>query len=732
MDLRGRRLSGRILGLLLTALVIHSVVAATITPFDNAPAAQVVQRILPAQHAQISLLAVDGHGSERFVVRAEHGRIVIEGSSPVALLAGVEIYLEQVAHVSVGWPGDSLRYLPARLPLPTASIHREAVVPHRFALNDTDDGYADAYLDWPGWEHKIDLLALHGINEVFMPVGSEEVYRRSFREFGYSDAEIRGWIPTPAHQPWWLLQNMSAFNAPESPQLYARRTTLAQKILARLRQLGMTPVLPGYFGSVPPGFAERQPDARLVPQGIWAGFQRPDWLDPRQPLFDKIAAVFYRHQRELFGDTGMYKMDLLHEGGSAGEVPVQDAARHVMAALQVAHPGATWVLLGWQHNPPAAVIDAVGSQHLFVVDGLSDRYDGLDREKDWKGVPYAFGSIPNFGGHTSLGANVGVWAQRFPLWRSKPHSALRGLAYLPEGSGFDPAAFAFFTQLAWQAQAVDPQAWFASYAGYRYGGIDPHAAAAWRLLAATAYAMPSGEWSEPHDNLFAARPDLDARKAAHWSPELPRYDMQAFAGALGELLQVAPALRGSSAYRHDLVDIARQALSNRSRTLLPQIKQAYQAGNRARFHALTGEWMEDMHLLDRLLGSDPDFLLGGWEAHARAAAADAAETAQLVYDQRSLITHWGDRAGADQGELHDYANRELSGLVDGLYARRWQTYFDALDRALATHEPPEAIDWFALEQAWSRSVAGYPTAASGDAYRLAGEVAHQLGIAWPD
>ena len=100
---------------------------------------------------------------------------MVAGTSPGVLLTGVEIYLERVAHVSIGWPGDSLARLPAVLPSPPSRIERRAVVPDRYALNDTGDGYSNAYLDWPGWEHKIDLLALHGINEVFMPIGTEEV-----------------------------------------------------------------------------------------------------------------------------------------------------------------------------------------------------------------------------------------------------------------------------------------------------------------------------------------------------------------------------------------------------------------------------------------------------------------------------------------------------------------------------------------------------------------------------
>ncbi|MDO1530085.1 alpha-N-acetylglucosaminidase [Fulvimonas sp. R45] len=701
-------------------------------PFDTAPAREALQRLLPRQQAQFALVALDrGQGADRFEVHGTPGHIVVAGTSPAVILTGVEAYLEQAAHVGIGWPGDSLSRLPATLPAPAATIARRAVVPDRYALNDTDDGYSNAYLDWPAWERKIDRLALHGIDEVFMPVGTEEVYRRTFRDFGYSDAEIRAWIPATAHQPWWLLQNMSGFDAPVSPQQYARRVALARKIVARLRVLGMVPVFPGYFGTVPDGFATKHPGAKLVPQGMWVGFRRPGWLDPRDPLYAKIAADFYRQQQALFGDGTMYKMDLLHEGGRAGDVPVADAARGVMRALQAAHPGARWVLLGWQHNPLPAVLDAVDHQHLLIVDGLSDRYDGLDRERDWHGVPYAFGSIPNFGGHSTLGANAGVWLKRFAAWRDKPGSKLRGIAWMPEASGIDPAAFALFTALAWEPVPHDGAAWFKAYADNRYGGADAHAEAAWRILGTTAYAMPSGEWSEPQDSLFNARPSLDVDTAASWSPPAMRYDGQRFDRSLCELLQVAPALRETSAYRYDLVDVARQALANRARVLLPQVRAAYVAKDAARLHALDAAWLDDMMLLDRLLASDPDFLLGHWLAPARAAAGNGAEAAQFDDDQRTLITLWGGRQGADEGGLHDYANRELSGLVSGLYAPRWRRFFASLEQSLATGKSPAKIDWYAMEHAWAVSRTQEPTTPQGDPWQLASAVAQRLGTCKP-
>ncbi|MFD7326352.1 alpha-N-acetylglucosaminidase [Streptomyces sp. NPDC059875] len=702
----------------------HVAGRSTVAPaFDSAPARASLRRLLSSRSAQFTLVAVEQPASgDYFSVSGTPGAIRVRGTSPATLLTGVGWYLEHVAGVDIGWPGDSLGRLPATLPAVGGEVTRSATVPHRYALNDTDEGYSGAYRDFATYRHEIDLMALHGVNEVFVPTGAEYTYYRALQQFGYDAAELRGWIPGPAHQGWWLLQNMSGFAGPVSEQLIEARAALGRRIADHLRSLGMTPVLPGFFGTVPPGFAARNPGAVTVPQGRWVGFDRPDWLDPTGPVFDRLAAAYYLIQQRQFGDSSMFKIDLLHEGGIPGPVDVAGAAGAVQRALEAAHPGATWVMLGWQRNPTAAVLSGVDRSRVLIVDGLSDRYDGLDREKQWGGTPYAFGSIDNFGGHTTLGANTGVWASRFHAWLSKSDSALRGIAYLPEGTGGNPAAFDLFTELAWQPGPTDQRAWFASYAARRYGGADPHATAAWEQLRLGPYSTRSGSWSEPQDSLFAARPGLTTTRAARWSPTAMRYGPETVERALSELLQVAPELRTTDAYRFDLVDVARQALTNRGRVLLPRIRAAYEAEDLAGFRTLVREWNADEELLGRLVGSDRRFLLGPWLADARSWGADPAERDRLEYDARSILTTWGDREPSENGGLHDYANREWAGLVQDVYAPRWAAYFASLDSALVNGTDPVAIDWFARDDAWARGHRRYPTTPTGDPVALAGEV----------
>jgi|GEM_PF-1241182 len=692
--------------------------------FDTRPAHDVLRRVVGPRFAgQVGLATIAADdGRETFRVAARGGRPVVEGSSTSALLMGVNWYLKEVAKADVSWTGDQLD-LPPRLPLPREPITQTSLVAHRFSGNDTEDGYSGPFRSFEDWERAIDVAALHGVNEMFMPVGTDAVYAETLQSFGYSAQEMRQWVPSPGYQPWWLLQNMSGFTAPVSERLIQERADLGRRIADRMRSLGITPVLPGYFGTVPTDFEERNPGAKTVPQGTWSGFTRPDWLAPTDPTFDRVAARYYAVQERVLGTSTMFKMDLLHEGGRAGDIPVGDASVAVQDALEAARPGAIWVILGWQSNPRPETVAAIDRTRMLVVDGLSDRALKPDRDADWKGTPYAFGSIWNFGGNSTVGAPIKAWNERFWAWLERPGSALDGVAILPEASGNNPVAMEFLAELPWHEGPVDLDRWFDDYADARYGGVDPAARRAWRVLADTAYSIPpTGGRSSGHGGLFAATPSLSTTRPHTYAQAAFAYDPAAFAKTLPALLDVDPALRGSAAYRYDLVDVARQSVADRSRTLLPQIQAAYQAGDLDELDRLTRSWTDHVRGLDDLVGTDEHFLVGPWVAQARAAAGDPQEAAGLEQDARRLITSWG-FASTD---LHDYAYREWSGLLDDYYAPRWQRLFDALHAHLETGEAVPDIDWDAMAEEWIADRTAYPTAPSGSAYREASRTLRRL------
>jgi alpha-N-acetylglucosaminidase len=517
-------------------------------------------------------------------------------------------------------------------------------------------------------------------------------------------------------------------------ELLEKRARSAQQLIAALRRLGITPVLPGYYGIVPADFASLHPGAHVITQGDWNGFTRPGWLDPRDPDFDKLAKSFYRHQHALYGDSAIYDMEVFQEGGAAGDVPVPAAARKIQQALMRAHPGALWMMMGWQQNPPQELLSSLDTSHVLIADIEQGRIPRENRDREFRGASWLYGGLWEFGGRTTMGAPVYDYAVRFPQMASRPGSRIVGTAIFTEGLDTNPFAFDLYTEMAWHDAPVDLVQWTDAYSTRRYGADDPHARRAWRILLKTAYGyradgnMQHGERDAASDSVFNAQPSLTATHAATWSSDVLRYNPADFAPALTELLQVSPALRTAETYRYDLVDVARQAMANEGRRLLPLIKQAYDSKDKPAFTALTKEWLNDMELQNNLLKTNQFFLLGRWLSFVPPWASSPAELDRLNYDARSILTTWGDRRASEFG-LHEYGNRDWAGLTSDYYMPRWQMYFDSLSASLATGETPKSIDWYSFGDSWNHSRKVYDATPEGDTYAAALAIARALRLA---
>jgi alpha-N-acetylglucosaminidase len=370
---------------------------------------------------------------------------------------------------------------------------------------------------------------------------------------------------------------------------------------------------------------------------------------------------------------------------------------------------------------------------LLIIDIDHDRVPRDDRNRDFLGAPFLFGGIWEFGGRTTLGANIGNITERLQrLGRTNGNMA--GTAVFTEGMDNNPFAFDLFTEMAWRSDPVDTAEWSADYVRRRYGAADVHALAAWKVLLDTAYAIRiddvkfNSERDAAQESLFDAQPSLTVNRASNWSPEAMRYNADRFKRALPELLQVAPALRVFETYQYDLVDIARQTLANESRSLLPQIKTAYDAKDGPRFETLTRRWLHLMDLQDQLLSANRYFLVGAWLADVGPWASGLEEAARLGIDARSILTTWGDRKASEGADLHDYGNKDWAGLTRDYYRVRWQTYFESLDEELRTGRHGAPIDWFALGDAWNHGSQIYSDRPQGDAYAIAKQVAIALNL----
>ena len=169
----------------------------------------------------------------------------------------------------------------------------------------------------------------------------------------------------------------------------------------------------------------------------------------------------------------------------------------------------------------------------------------------------------------------------------------------------------------------------------------------------------------------------------------------------------------------------RQAVGEKGRLVYKVIQAAWQASDKALLKSASDRFLELLLLQDRLLATRPEFRVGTWIARARSLGHTPAEKDWLEWNARVQITTWGNRTAADDGGLHDYAHREWNGLLRDFYYLRWKTWLDALSASLAEKKLP-VIDFYALEEPWTRQHNPYASEAEGNCIDTAREVYGRL------
>ena len=738
-----RALAGAVVVVLLAALVVTDVRMTTKSFVDVSSAKGAITRLLggdTARAAQFEIRTTPASAgvADTFQIGGTTGNILLSGTSEVAIVSGFNWWLKYVAGGHLSTNGDRID-LPERLPAPEKPISRRTSLTDRYAYNFTVYGYTMPYWTWTEWEREIDYLAASGVNRALVLVGQEAVWYDAFQSFGMSESEVRDWIAQPSFQPWQWYGSITGYDpsggahaGPVSADLIERRAALGRRVADRMRELGITPVFPAFEGHVPDQlFADRNPGAKVIPQGGYSGQPRPYWLAPTDPLYPKVAAKFYEVQSKRFGDTTHYSNDLLHEGGELGGVDIGDAGKAVQDALTLAHPNSTWVLQAWQDNPYQDLIESIDRKRVLVLDLDADDGPAWKKTDAFWGAPWAWGTIQNFGGRLGMFGNLTEPGQTLPEIRSMPKADrgnLVGTAMVLEGTHLNPVVQDLFGEMVWRDKAVDLDAWILAYAKRRYGaGDDPHVREAWQILLNTAYSFratghESGEG--PYESPFAALPALKVTSSSYFGPPEPRYSAQDFEPVLGELLQADQSVRVEETYKYDLVDVTRQVLANRARATLREIAKAYAAKDVPALDVLTDRFLAYMTSTDEILGTQRDWLLGTWLEQAKAWGSTAAEKVALERDARAIISIWSEKAC---GVLRDYANREWQGMMSNYYQPRWERYFAELAGTVDSGNPPN-IDWCASGSQWVSQTTTFPTKPTGDTYQVAKRIAEELGL----
>ncbi len=360
------------------------------------------QRRVPWLASQLLLLPVEKeNGKDVFLLSTQKNKLVIKASSTSAAASGLNYYLENYCYRSMSHVGDNLSPV-KNLPQIKTPIKVELQFPTRYALNYCTINYTMSFYQWTDWEKELDWMALHGVNLMLAPAGTEKIWQNTLKKFGYSDKEILDYLPGPAFTAWWLMGNLQGWGGPVSQNFIDNQVILQKKILSRMNELGIEPVLQGFYGMIPSNLKEKL-HASVAEQGKWADFKRPDILNPASNLFEDMAATYYEEIKLIYGNNIKYfGGDLFHEGGNTGELNVPESGKAVQDMMLKSFPLSSWVLQGWSGNPKAELLQKLNKSNVLILDLFGENQDNWFKTRSYDNIPFVWCTISNFGEQVSL------------------------------------------------------------------------------------------------------------------------------------------------------------------------------------------------------------------------------------------------------------------------------------------------------------------------------------------
>lgn len=550
-------------------------------------------------------------------------------------------------------------------------------------------------------------MALRGINLALAWTGVERIFIEVFQEIGLTKDEIQDFLSGPAFLAWNRFGNIQGSWAGTLSYAWVDdQFDMQLKIIQRMVELGLIPILPAFPGFVPRAITRVYPDVNVSDGSAWERFPTPytndTFLDPFDPRFAQLQTSFIAKQKAYYGDvTSFYTLDQFNENNPAsGDIGyLANVSMNTWKSLKAADPDSIWVMQGWLFSSNSAFwtndrIQAflggvpVGTD-MLILDLFSESSPQWQRTNSYYGKPWIWCQLHNYGG------NMGLYGQIMnvtlnPVQALHNSSSLVGFGLSMEGQEGNEIMYDLLLDQAWSSTSIDTEEYFHTWVTSRYAGnsstpLPEDVYAAWDIVRTTVYnntdlvvnAVPKAILE-----LVPSTTGLVNRTGHHAT--LVTYDPAVLVKAWSLLYGAARNnvnLFSNPSYQYDLVDWTRQVLSNAFIPLYQQLISTYTntstlgnvACRNSRIRGQGAQLISLMNTLDNVLATNNNFRLSTWIAEARANANNSADADFMEYQARNQITLWG-----PSGQISDYASKSWAGLVSSYYVPRWQKFIDYL------------------------------------------------------
>jgi len=658
----------------------------------------IISRRIPWLKGHVVFNQLKPSDTDIFELYTQNGKLIINATGTNAAATGLNWYLKYYCHRSMSHMGDNLQPI-SPLPIVKEEVRVKAPSKYRYALNYCTYSYSMSFYNWKDWERELDWMALNGVNLMLSVNGMEAVWQNTLNKLGYSQKEIDDFIVGPAYTAWWLMGNIQKWGGPMPQSQIDSRKFMQQKMIKRMKELGIEPVMQGFYGMVP-STLKNKTKAPIIDQGNWGAFTRPDILAPGDTAFTRIAGIYYHEMQKLYGkDLHFFAGDPFHEGGKTGGIDLKMAGAAIQTEMNRSFPGSTWLLQGWQDNPKTEMLAGLDKSKIMVLELFGEFTNNWEKRNGYENTNFIWGCVNNFGERPGVYGKLQRFADEIIRIRQSPYkNLLKGVGIMPEGINNNPPVYDLMLELGWREEHVNVQNWIVDYAKYRYGSSDANINNAWQGFLETIYQSLPGYQEGASESVFCLRPTLEMKPVSSWGTRIRTYDVDKFERAVKTFANALPEMKNSDTYQIDLINFVRQVLANKGEIVSKEFVTAYQNKDLAKFDIATKNFLQMIRLTDDLLSAHPYYSLNTYKQQALRLGTTVEEKKINLNNAMMQITYWGENIRTEDN-LHEYAYKEWSGMMSSFYLPRWEIYFNYLRGNLQGKQTP-APDFFAWERKW--------------------------------
>lgn len=642
------------------------------------------------------------NGRDKYSYSLTGTNLTIHASNGVAACRGFYDFTKANGAGICSWTASRFA-LPETL---TKTEQAEYVSPYRDHqyFNVVTYGYSVPYWDEKRWDQEIAWMALHGIDMPLMLVGSEQIYRKVFKElYKVTDQQLDVWEVGPAHLPWMRMGNLAgnSFDGPLGQNWHDRQNAIAKHILRRMAELGMRPIVPAFGGFVPQAVAQKiqQQGGQYSATGwdwIPASYKNYRLTPTADGEFKKIGKRFIElwdeEYESSYGTFQYYLSDSFNEMSVPNDAATLTGyGDQIYAAIREGsgNPDAVWVTQGWEFiygsgkwtngTTTDAKFKALTKNvpnHNFMVLSMSPEYGGYGNKKwelydNYAGKEWINTMLPNMGGKNFWTGKLQDYATSFPttLWNSAGSKNCTGWGMTMEGIEYNETLYELIADMGWEAaHTKNLDKWVKEYGTARYGTYtkalqDLHTAMrntvyssyidhqnfGWQGNGKSSGYYNAGNIGTTNDNFYQAfeqyfsKENIDALKAGEPLP---------------------------TTLRADLMEFAAFYAAARVEKICKRIVSANNMNDKAAANDLIQRLEQVMLDMDYVLSGHPLYDAAKWEARAvQMAGSDAATQEKYRRNARRIISVW---YGTHQNHepVNDYASRIYSGLIRDYYLPR--------------------------------------------------------------